>query len=352
MKTDALIILSPGFAKDETDDSCLVSQQLLVRSINLLYPRITIIILAFQYPFTNKPCYWFGNYVIPFNGRNRGGLLRRWTWRKVHRTLDRLQQIHRIKGLLSFWCGEAAKAGALFATKHNLPHFCWIAGQDARPGNHYISQKHLPAVSLVAISDHVADEFEKNYHYRPAHVIPNGIIPQLPGAGMAKTTDIIAVGSLIPLKRMDWVIDTVYAISQQFPGISALICGDGPEKKKLLKKIQSLGLEKNIGLTGAVDHVSVIKLMQQSKVLLHPSVYEGFPTVCLEALDAGCHVISSLQPMHRPISNWYIKKDKTAILQQTLALLEMAPEKHNSNFEFTMERTATLFMSLYPGIVK
>ena len=47
MKNDAktLIILSPGFPKDESDTACLPSQQIFVRALNKNFPSLRIFFL-------------------------------------------------------------------------------------------------------------------------------------------------------------------------------------------------------------------------------------------------------------------------------------------------------------------
>ena len=50
-RTKILVILTPGFAKDETDTTCLPMQQSFIRCLNKMIPHLNIIILAFQYPF-------------------------------------------------------------------------------------------------------------------------------------------------------------------------------------------------------------------------------------------------------------------------------------------------------------
>ena len=71
-----LVILTPGFAKDETDSVCLPMQQQLVRALKETSLQLNIIVLSFQYPYHTKKYTWFNTEVIPFNGRNKGGLSR------------------------------------------------------------------------------------------------------------------------------------------------------------------------------------------------------------------------------------------------------------------------------------
>ena len=74
----ALIILTPGFSASEADSTCLPMQQHFVRTLKKLYPHLNIIVLSFQYPFHKSSYKWFTVTVLPFNGRNRGGVTGLW----------------------------------------------------------------------------------------------------------------------------------------------------------------------------------------------------------------------------------------------------------------------------------
>ena len=56
MKHDpkTLVILSPGFPKDEADTTCLPAHQVFIKSLNKNFPSLKIIILSFQYPFSTS----------------------------------------------------------------------------------------------------------------------------------------------------------------------------------------------------------------------------------------------------------------------------------------------------------
>ena len=109
MKTEpALIVLIPGFPADTSDSNCLPAQQRFVRGINRHYPRLKLVILAFQYPFNDQTYEWENNTVIAFGGNNRGGIARRLLWNRVTAKLNSLEQDWDIKGILAFWAGECA----------------------------------------------------------------------------------------------------------------------------------------------------------------------------------------------------------------------------------------------------
>src|SRR5689334_17291676 len=199
-----LVILTPGFPESEADTTCLPMQQQFVRALKKLYPGFEIVVLTFQYPYHKNEYKWFGIRVIPFAGRNKGGLPKVLLRNKINSTLKDLYHKTRIVGLFSFWYNECAFVGKKFADKYDLKHYCWILGQDAREANKY--PKLLPPRSdeLIALSDFVQHEFKRNHGITPGCVIPPGIDETLFGKTPAqKDIDVLGVGSLIPLKQYD-----------------------------------------------------------------------------------------------------------------------------------------------------
>ena len=67
-----------------------------------------------------------------------------------------------------------------------------------------------------------------------------------------------------------------------------------------------LNINPNITFIGSIPHIEALAMMKRAKILLHPSNYEGFSTVCMEALYAGAKVISFVKPMAFDIKNWRI----------------------------------------------
>lgn len=351
MKADknTFIILSPGFAANEADTTCLPAQQLFVQHLHENFPSLNIIVLAFQYPFIKSEYKWKSVQVISFNGSNRGGLKRLHTWYMVRQKLASLHRTHSIVGLFSFWCTECALVGEKFARKHQLKHYTWILGQDARKSNKFVRIIKPASGSLVAMSDFLADEFERNHFIRPLHVIPNGIDPRMYSQSITpRSIDVLGAGSLIPLKQYDVFIDLIAQAKKKFPAIKSLVTGDGPERAKLQTKILSLQLKHEIELAGERPHPEVLRLMQQSKIFLHTSSYEGFSTVCLEALYAGAHVISFCNPVYEKIPHWYVVRNKDEMLRKLIELLS-THLNHEPIIPFSMSDTAKRVMSLFIG---
>ncbi|MEO6682965.1 MAG: glycosyltransferase [Ginsengibacter sp.] len=343
-----LMILTPGFPENETDSTCLPFIQSLVRTINKDFSHVKLIVLSFQYPFVSKEYVWNNNRVISFGGRNRGKIARRILWFNVWRKMKMLNKENKITGIFSLWMGECAMLGSRFGRKFNIPHYCWIAGQDARPNNHFVSKIKPDHQDLIAISDSIADEFFKNYLIRPSHVIPNGIEKELyPRAASERTVDLLGAGSLIPLKQYEVFIQCVSELMKRLPDINAHLSGSGPETDSLRKRIIENKLQNNVLLHGELAHGNLLKLMQQSKVFLHPSSYEGFSMVCLEALYAGCQVISFCKPMDDDITNWHIVNNIEEMIEKAYEILSQPGFEYTSEMPYSINNTAKSIMKLY-----
>ena len=347
-KTKTLIIITPGFAKDEEDQNCIPTQQLFIKCLNTIIPDLKVVILALSYPYKQKTYQWFGNTVISFNGRNRGGFIKLLIRRKVYRKLREINAQDKIVGILSFWYHECALIGNRFAKKNKLIHKCWMWGQDARPGNRYVRKVRIDGNDLVVLSDFLQQEFEKNYNIKPAHVIPPGIDKELFGySDHKKGIDIIGTGSLIRLKRFEIFVEVIEKIKRQRENIKVLLVGDGPEKENLIALVKKLGLEQTISIAGELSHKELLKLMQQSKIFLHTSSYEGFGIVCIEALYAGCRIISFCKPMKQDIDNWQIANDKEEMYNMALSALDQQIVQTNELFPFLISNTVEKFVDLF-----
>jgi glycosyltransferase involved in cell wall biosynthesis len=326
MKT--LVILTPGFPSNEGDSTCLPTQQNLVRAFNAIDPALEIIILSIQYPYVRSEYKWFGNTVKTYNGKNLNLLRRITLWLVIYQEIKRICKDKNVMAILSFWCGEAAFIGHWFAKFNSISHFCWICGQDARKQNLFVKLMRLRPAELVAISKFIQEEFKRNHCIMPAHIVENGIVEDHNQEQKDRSIDIIGVGSLTSLKQYNVLVDVVHQLSGERK-LQAMICGSGPGAVPLQQKIDSCGLKDNILLTGEISNAAVKDLLLQSKILLHPSSYEGYSTACLEALQSGCFVISFTNPGGIGTGRWFVVDSVDEMYQTCQQLLS------SNNIEFT-----------------
>ena len=159
--------------------------------------------------------------------------------------------------------------------------------------------------------------------------------------------DLLAAGSLIPLKQYDIFIEIIAEIKKELPTIKAVLIGAGTEKEKLQMIIKKTGLQSSVTLTGELSHIEVLEYMQRTKVFLHTSSYEGFGMVCLEALGAGANVISFVKPMNREISNWHIVQSKEEMKEKVLQILQHPDTNQSPSMPFLMNNSVKTIAALF-----
>ncbi len=343
-----LVILTPGWPGNEEDSTCLPLQQNLIRSLMENYPQLQIIILSFQYPYIRKTYSWNKILVHSFNGRNKGGLTRWLLRRRIEKVLNNIHHSNNLLGILSFWYGECAWIGKRFADKKAVKHFTWILGQDAKKENKYVRRLQPQPLELIALSDFIRDEFEKNHGIRPAHLVPPGIDPgQFAQTSPGKEIDLLGAGSLIPLKQFDLFIEIVGEIKESYPNLKAVLAGAGPEMSRLQSMINESGLGSTLTLAGEIPHQQLIQMMQKTRVFLHPSLYEGFGMVCLEAIAAGAHTISFVKPMKEEIQRWHVVKTADDMSGAALEILLHPEPVTVTNTGFDIKQTAKKILRLF-----
>ena len=103
---------------------------------------------------------------------------------------------------------------------------------------------------------------------------------------------ILHVGSVIPRKRIDVLLNAVAIIAEQFENLTLIrIGGDFTTDQKEL--VRSLGLVDRVRVMPRLTRVEVADWYRRSDVVLITSEAEGFGLPVIEALACGASVVSS-----------------------------------------------------------
>lgn len=154
---------------------------------------------------------------------------------------------------------------------------------------------------IITVSDKTKEDLRKIKPGEKAVVIPNGIyLEEINRINPSMVrSDILFVGRLIKEKKADLLIKSIVTVKKHFPDIKCTIIGEGPEKEQLENLSNESGLKGNVEFTGFLeDYHDVIAHMKSSKVLVLPSVREGFGMVVLEANACGVPVVVVDHPMN------------------------------------------------------
>ena len=350
-KQDALVIFTPAFPKDEQDEYWLPWLQAFVKAVNRNSPGLKIIVFAFQAPASRKEYDWYGNKIFAFDGFYKKRFARLMMWFQILQQVGRIQKTYNIKGIFSMWCHECAFVAKKAATKYQVKHYCWLLGGDAKRSNTYVKKIKPTGNELLAASDFLKDEFYSNHGIMPAHVIYHGTDAGLFAANsMLRDIDILGAGNLHASKQYDIFVEVIAQVKKQRPDVKVVLCGDGEERAKIEQMIANLGLTANIEMTGQAKHASVLQYMTRSKILLHTSAYEGFGTVCTEALHAGAYVISFCKPIYKPVEHWYNVADKEEMVNMLISLLSADKRDHKRVVVQNIDNTAQEVIKLFGHI--
>lgn len=103
--------------------------------------------------------------------------------------------------------------------------------------------------------------------------------------------NIVTFGRLTRQKNHKLLIDAFNEIHKKYPKEKLFIYGEGELRNELEGLISSLGLEDSVLLPGRIDNVE--EKMQDAKIFVLSSDYEGLPNALMEAMAVGIPVIST-----------------------------------------------------------
>jgi len=150
---------------------------------------------------------------------------------------------------------------------------------------------------------------------------------------LKKDIDFICIGRFQKFKGLEkiWPI-----IKQKNPKANFVMCGHG--HKSDISRLCIIGIEHK----GIVTENEKIELLSRAKVLLFPSMVEGFGLMVAEALNAGLHVIAWKLPVFEEIYNGNLASQFKLIepwnyelfADEAISMLKSFSTKHFSKDKF------------------
>jgi len=98
------------------------------------------------------------------------------------------------------------------------------------------------------------------------------------------------LGSLKPVKGQLSLVRAFAAASRREPRLRLVLCGEGPDKDRLLEACRELGVADRVAFTRTVE--GRFALLKSLDVFVLPSLHEGFPNALLEAMACGVPVVA------------------------------------------------------------
>lgn len=142
------------------------------------------------------------------------------------------------------------------------------------------------------------------------------------------------IGRLSPEKGQQIFIKALQGVVAQIPELKAVLIGDGPEKERLAKLVNSLSLTDHVLFTGHDSHIE--EVYPALDLLVIPSLSEGLPNVLLEGLLYGKPVVAAevggIPEILKPAgAGWLVPPNNVRALENAmLAALQDAVQRTSS----------------------
>jgi glycosyltransferase involved in cell wall biosynthesis len=189
--------------------------------------------------------------------------------------------------------------------------------------------------------------------------------PALPGqlpAGLESSRPRLGIiGRLTAQKGHIHLLEAIHSIVPRCP-VDLFIIGTGDLDGLLREKCCQLALDDHVHFLGSRS--DVLSILPFLDILISSSIWEGFPTVILEAMALRVPVIatdvSGSRELVRPGESGLLvpPADAASLAQAILYMLEhpqesrrMAQNSFEKASQYTMQRTAEQLMELYRNIV-
>jgi len=143
---------------------------------------------------------------------------------------------------------------------------------------------------IVTLSESSRAEITEMLGLRPDHisVAPPGVDPAFSPAGERSVTPlVVAVGRLVPVKRIDLLMRSLVQAKAACPALEAVIIGEGYERPALEALRAELGAEDWLTLPGRVDDDELVDWYRRAWVVASASQREGWGMTLTEAAACG-----------------------------------------------------------------
>lgn len=203
----------------------------------------------------------------------------------------------------SYFAYPCASAGQFIARKLNIPHVVTVRGSDVLiyPNqNKFLKNKIASTLKeadvVICLSQHLMNacadlgvKREKMVHLPEGHDAKVFYYDEK----VKKENYILFAGNLIPVKNPLRLLSAFEILTRNNSTIQLKIAGSGYLKNDIQEFINQKKLNERISFLGQIPASVLSEQMRKAKLLVLPSLSEGWPNVIQESLACGTPVVAS-----------------------------------------------------------
>ena len=141
---------------------------------------------------------------------------------------------------------------------------------------------------VVTVSDYVKkDLLARGYSDKYVTSVPPGLDSRRE-AGSGSGDFMLSLGRLVRTKGLDYLIEAMKDVDHKL-----VICGKGPDAKRLQKAIRKAGLGDRVEMKGFVSDEERDRLMGECRFFVMPSLHESFGLAAVELMSRGRPLVCS-----------------------------------------------------------
>lgn len=166
------------------------------------------------------------------------------------------------------------------------------------------------------------------------------------GVPRSAVATVVAIGRLVAQKRPDLLVEA-FARARRRVEARLLICGDGPLRAAVRRRVERLGLTAHVHLAGFVDNPYA--WMAASDLFALTSDYEGLPNALIEAQGLGLPAVSTDCPfgpneiIEPGVTGLLVPPGDVAALADAMAQLLADPERRRALGAAARRRARALY---------
>ena len=194
---------------------------------------------------------------------------------------------------------SAGMAGTMAGEKLKIPVVIRLAGEiywTGGPLQRRAVKKILKGSDMViALTEHMKREVLRYNSKTKVVVIGEGVDYRLfrdsRKAALPKNS-ILYVGRFVKMKGTEYLVKAFKTVKEDLPDAKLFLGGYGPEELNLKALVKGLGLS-DVKFLGKLGRKDMARYLKGCTVFAFPSTSEGFPLTIVEAMSAGCPMVST-----------------------------------------------------------